>query len=184
MRFGSHSSCIAALWETAWPAHPNKGAYTQHELFVVWVCEVAHVASKISLLVHGDRQYTWIPTRYVADPTDNRKGCLKYRQRAQSEFCKFIVECIKHKRTYDIPSHEAAAGKTKAASASEAQVRAEVGGLKCSFGNDTDDCDVAAAAAGSDEGSSDEQEFDSNDDESWEEDQQEFTSSALQVEDT
>jgi hypothetical protein len=89
-------TCAAALWETAWPAHPNKGACTQHELFVVWACEKSERSQKINVMVHGDRQYTWIPAKRVLESTDRRKGCVSHLHRPQSEFCKFVVECFKH----------------------------------------------------------------------------------------
>jgi hypothetical protein len=86
--------CVAALWECAWPAHPNKGACCRHELFVVWVCQLAQSNSNISLLVHGERQFTWIPTKHALQSVDRRKGFVPHLKRAQSEFCKFVVECF------------------------------------------------------------------------------------------
>ncbi len=86
--------CAAALWECAWPAHPNKGACCTHELFVVWMCQLAQSTSNISVLVHGERQYTWIPTKYALQSLDRRNGFVPHLKRAQSEFCKFVVECL------------------------------------------------------------------------------------------
>jgi hypothetical protein len=89
----------AVLWETAWPAHPNKGAFTQHELFVVWACDIAMQDRNISILVHGERQFTWIPTRLAIEKSsERRKGFIDHDKRAQSEFCKFVVECFRHER--------------------------------------------------------------------------------------
>jgi hypothetical protein len=123
------------------------------------------MGSKISLLVHGDRQYTWIPTTHVADSSDSRKGFLNYRQRAQSEFCKFVVECFKHKRANCDLSHAAAAVELPA------PLRADSGGLVCKRSNDDDGVhDAAAAAAGSDDDSSGEDGVDSSDDDSSGED--------------
>jgi hypothetical protein len=148
----AHSVYTAALWETAWPAHPNKGPYTQHELFVVWWCVVAKRDAKISLIVHGDRQYTWIPTKSMAVPRDDRNGCVSFGQRAQSEFCKFVVECLGHRpaQNHSDTGNEAAAGVAGAASASEAQQgHAEGSSIDRSRGNGADDVDAATAAAGS-----------------------------------
>ena len=88
----------AALWETAWPAHPNKGACTTHELFVVWACERSERSHKINVMVHGDQQYSWIPAKRGCTmlESDRRKGCVSHLLRPQSEFCKFVVECFKH----------------------------------------------------------------------------------------
>ncbi len=96
--FTGDACAIAALWETAWPAHPNRGACTKHELFVVWACPMGMRGSDVSLMVHGERQYTWIPTARMLKTLDRRNGCLICTQRPQSEFCKFVVDCFKHKR--------------------------------------------------------------------------------------
>jgi hypothetical protein len=102
----SDAFAFAALWETAWPAHPNKGAYSKHELFVVWVCQMAMKGSDISVMVHGERQYTWLPIASAPRTLDRRKGYLNCTQRPQSEFCKFVVDCFKHKRAAPEDSHE------------------------------------------------------------------------------
>ncbi len=88
----------AALWETTWPAHANKGPYCKHELYTVWVCVVAKKGCDIGVMVHGEQQYTWIPTKGALMSSDRRRGHLNHVQRPQSEFCKFVVECFQHKR--------------------------------------------------------------------------------------
>ncbi len=130
---------------------------------MVWVCDVAKIGSKISLLVHGDRQYTWIPTNYITDSTDNRRGCLNFRQRAQSEFCKFVVECLKHKRALHDTGRDAAdgPGRSKAGPSSEGLIRRDEGGDR---GDVACGRDVAVAAEGKDRGTSDENEIDGSDD--------------------
>ena len=80
-------ACAAALWETAWPAHPNKGACTQHELFVVWACEKSERSQKINVMVHGDRQYTWIPAKRVLESTDTLQRAVLLPERCRSLLC-------------------------------------------------------------------------------------------------
>ncbi len=119
---------------------------------MVWCCAVAKRDAKISLIVHGDRKYTWIPTKTMADPRDHRNGCVSFRQRAQSEFCKFVVECLRHRpaQNHSDTGDEAAAGVAGAPSASEAQQGHVMrSSLDRFHGNGAEDVDAATAAAGS-----------------------------------
>jgi hypothetical protein len=170
-------ACAAALWETAWPAHPNKGACTKHELFVVYVCERSERSQKISVMVHGEHTFTWIPAKRAHEKMlpDRRKGWVSHESRPQSEFCKFVLECFKHghskaqdsyttpiKNSYLLEARAAVSqqwsARKAAAAAAAASCRSESGGSD--GGGEYD----SSEGVGESEGGGVEDEADDNDD--------------------
>jgi hypothetical protein len=148
-----------ALWETTWPAHANKGPYCKHELYTVWVCVVAKKSCDISVMVHGEQQYTWIPTKGSLMSSDRRRGHLNHVQRPQSEFCKFVVDCFKHERaaaqhSYTIPLQAACSPQARVSAQHEhpGTVASKVFGARVSAAAAARDCKDAGNGVGGGEG--------------------------------